>query len=87
MRRVFISPGECSEAKSDFKAAIIAYTGCLILGENPYRADSMLKVAENYVSLGEKDKAAAAYKKYLDAYPEGASAPQAKKALELLEKG
>lgn len=78
--------GECSEAKSNFKAAIIAYTECLILGESPYRADSMLKVAESYVRLGEKDKAATAYKNYLDAYPGAAKAPDAKKALEQLGK-
>ena len=35
--------------------------------------------------LGEKDKALAAYRKYLDAYPEGSKSSEAKAAIKKLE--
>ena len=81
----YYTAGECFSAKSDYKDAIIEYTKCVVLGENPFRADSMLNIAESYVSLGEKDKAALAYKDYLGAYPDGPNAPKAKEALKKLE--
>ncbi|MHB8173882.1 MAG: tetratricopeptide repeat protein, partial [Nitrospirota bacterium] len=81
----YYTSGECFSAKSDYKDAIIGYTKCVVLGENPYRADSMLKIAESYAALGEKGKAELAYKDFLGAYPDGPKAAQAKEALKKLE--
>ena len=61
------------------------YTKAEVLGESPSRGDAIIGAASAYASLGEKDKALAAYKKYLDSYPTGDKAKDADAAIKKLQ--
>jgi tetratricopeptide (TPR) repeat protein len=77
--------GDACYGKGDFKGAIVEYTKATLLGDSDFKGPALFGAASSYAALGEKDKALAAYRKYLDAYPEGSKSLEAKEAIKKLE--